>query len=183
MDSKTTTSIPALRDIDHTQGPLSAVLLLVIYGNYQCPQSAQANATVKKLRKKLGKQLCFVFRHLPICDRYPQSYRTAEAAEAAAVQGRFWEMHEKLFANQDALDDASLVEYASELDLEIGQFLRELGYHTHTDRVQADIDAASEDGVQDAPTFLISVRHKGHKNLEALVHQILTAALDNKNSD
>ena len=171
---------PTLRDIDHTRGPLSAVLLMIIYGNYQCPHCAQANRTIDKLHKALGEQLCYVFRHFPTTARYPQSYRTAEAAEAADAQGQFWKMHDKLFAHQDNLDDASLVEYASELGLEIGQFLKELGYHTHADRIQADIDSAVEHDVTEAPTFFISVRHQGDKNLETLVKNILAATLESK---
>ncbi|MEL6776702.1 MAG: thioredoxin domain-containing protein [Cyanobacteria bacterium J06597_16] len=175
--------IPTLRDIDHVRGPLSAVLLMFIYGNYQCPHCAQANETVDKLRKTLGEQFCYVFRHFPTTDLYSQSYRTAEAAEAAEAQGQFWAMHDKLFANQDDLDDASLVEYASELGLEIGQFLKELGYHTHAARIQSDIDSALDYGVKEAPTFFISVRHTGSRNLETLVQQILTATLENKPRD
>ena len=175
--------MPTLRDVDHSQGSLSAALSLMTYGSYQCPRSGQAHKTTKELQESLGDQLCFIFRHFPQPERYPQALTAAETAEAAGSQGKFWEMHDKLFENQDALDDASLVEYASELGLDISQFLFEISHNVHSQRIQSDIDSASKYGVDDSPTFFISVRHKGSTNLAALVRQILMATVDNESEE
>ncbi|MEL6470422.1 MAG: thioredoxin domain-containing protein [Cyanobacteria bacterium J06623_4] len=169
--------MPTLRDIDHSQGPLSAPLSIMTYGSYQCSQAGQAHRTTQELRESLGDQLCFVFRHYPVPADYPLAQTAAETAEAAGAQGKFWEMHNKLFANQDALDEASLVKYASELDLEMSTFLHEISHNVHTPRIQSDIDSAAQYGVEASPTFFISVRHKGNANLISLVRQILVATL------
>ena len=171
--------MPTLRDVDHVRGPRSATVMMMTYGNYQCPLSGRAYETIEKLRCALGDQLCFVFRHFPIVSLYPQSQKAAATAEAAGNQGKFWEMHDKLFDNQQALDDASLMEYADELGLDVFQVIQELIQHAHAARIQADVDSALQYGVKDSPTFFISVRHQGTTNLETLVQQILTAALVN----
>ena len=169
--------MPTLRDVDHCQGPLSADLLMMAYGNYQCPQSCKAHETVNKLRDSLGDRLCFVFRHFPL-EQYPRSQKAAETAEAAASQNKFWEMHNKLFDNQQALDDASLVEYAIELGLDLSQFLQEITQGVHVERVDSDAESGKQYGVESTPTFFISVRHQGSQNLESLVKRILVATLE-----
>ncbi|MEL6813812.1 MAG: thioredoxin domain-containing protein [Cyanobacteria bacterium J06598_3] len=170
--------MPTLRDIDHSQGSLSAVLSIMIYGSYQCPQASQAHKTTQELCNTLGDdQLCFVFRHYPMTESYPLAQTAAETAEAAGAQGKFWEMHNKLFDNQNALDEASLVKYASELELEMPTFLHDISHNVHTQRVQSDIDSAAQYGVEASPTFFISVRHQGNANLVSLVKQILVATL------
>lgn len=169
-------AVPALQETDRVRGPLSAALLLMTYGDYQCPQSGKAHRATEKLRQSLGDRLCFVFRHFPQPKIYPQSKKAAETAEAAGSQGKFWEMHDKLFENQQNLDDASLVEYADELGLDVPQFLQELGYHVHAARIKADIDSAHQYGVEASPTFFISVRHKDINNLEDMIQKILAIA-------
>lgn len=175
--------MPTLRDIDHCQGPVSAVLSIMLYGSYQSPQAGQAHKTTQELREVLGDQLCFVFRHYPESDRYLFAQTAAETAEAAGAQGKFWEMHNKLFAHQDALDEASLVKYASELELEMPTFLHDVSHNVHTERIQADIDSAVQDGVEASPTFFISVRHQGNTNLVSLVQQILVATLSHSRQE
>lgn len=169
--------MPTLRDVDHSQGSLSAPLSIMTYGSYQCPQAGQAHKTTQELCESLGDQLCFVFRHYPMTEQYPLAQTAAETAEAAGAQGKFWEMHDKLFANQNALDEASLVKYASELDLEMPAFLHDVSHNVHTPRIQSDIDSAAQYGVETSPTFFISIRHKGNANLVSLVRQILVATL------
>ena len=169
--------MPTLRDIDHSQGPVSAPLSVMAYASYQCPQARQAHRTSQELRESLGDQLCFVFRHYPMGETYPLAQTAAETAEAAGAQGKFWEMHDNLFANQVALDEASLVQYASELNLEMSTFLHEISHSIHTPRIQSDIDSAAQYGVEVSPTFFISVCHKGNANLVSLVRQILFATL------
>ncbi len=170
-------TVPTLRDIDHVQGPLSAALLIMHYSNYQCPQSGKAHKTIRKLQESLNDQLCIVFRHFPLA-QYPQSQKAAETAEAANSQEKFWEMHNKLFDNQNALDDASLVEYAIELGLDLSTFLYEITNGVHKDRIQSDVDSGKQYGVETTPTFFIGVRHQGSQDLETLVKRILVVAVD-----
>ncbi|MEM9091843.1 MAG: thioredoxin domain-containing protein [Cyanobacteria bacterium P01_F01_bin.53] len=166
-------AMPTLNEGDHTIGSLSATLLLMTYGNYPCGQTGKAHHAIKNLRKSFGNQFCFIFRHFPTLYNYPQSQITAETAEAAGSQGKFWEMHDKLFDNQQALDDASLVEYADELGLDIPQFLQELADHVHAPRIQNDVDSGMQYGVTSTPTFFIGIRHEGTENLESVIQQIL----------
>ena len=165
--------MPTIKDSDRTRGPLTASLLMMCYGSYQCPDSGKAHQAVEALRQALGDRLCFIYRHFPRTELYPQAKKAAETAEAAGSQGKFWAMHDKLFDNQDLLDDASLVEYAAQLDLDMQQFLQEMGEHTHAKRIQANIDCAHEDGVKETPTLFVSLRHEGTANLEPFVQTIV----------
>ncbi|MEO0771499.1 MAG: DsbA family protein [Cyanobacteria bacterium J06649_4] len=173
-------AMPTLKENDHVLGSLSATLLMMTYGNYPCPQTGKAHDAVQNLRRSLGEQFCFIFRHFPIVDSYPQSQKTAETAEAAGSQGKFWEMHNKLFDNRDALDDASLVQYADELGLDVTQFLQELANHVHMARIRTDVESGLQYGVSNTPTFFIGVRHEGTENLEDFVQQIMKVALSNE---
>jgi len=176
-------TVPTLREIDHVRGSVSASLLLMTYGSYPCPRSSEAHTAVQKLRESLGHHLCFVYRHFPQDDRYPRAFVAAEAAEAAGAQDKFWEMHDKLFDNSTALDDASIVEYADDVGVEIPTFLREISAHEYAERVQTDIDQGAEDGIQKTPTFFISVRHDGKEGLEPIVQQILNVVLSNSGAE
>src|SRR5258706_4325395 len=97
---------------DHQQGPETAPVTLVEYGDYECPFCGKAYPIVKEIERRLGDRLRFVFRNFPLTQSHPHAEHAAEAAEAAAVQGKFWEMHDTLFEHQSALDDAHLVHYA-----------------------------------------------------------------------
>src|SRR5262245_24887908 len=105
-------------DRDHIQGPADAPIMLLEYGDYECPYCGEAYPVVKAIQQRLGKRLCFAFRNFPLADSHPHAEHAAEAAEAADAQGRFWEMHELLFENQDALEDEDLARYAAELGLD-----------------------------------------------------------------
>ena len=167
------TKIPPLRERDRISGSSTTALVLMEYGDYQCPQSGKAHSTIGKLRQQLGDRFCFVFRHFPQPEIYPQSMKAAETAEAAGSQGKFWEMHSLLFENQSALEDSNLVEYAVCLDLDIPRMLKELSEHTHRDRISEDIDSGIEHQVQQTPTFFIGIRHEGTQNLELMLIKIL----------
>ena len=148
---------PPLGEDDHIQGSINAVIVLVEYCNYQCPHCGQAHQIVQDLQSQLGEQLCFVFRHFPLA-QHPQAQRAAEAAEAANAQEKFWPMHDTLFTHQQALEDADLVEYAVAINLNIPRFLRALSRRVYADRVQVNIDSGRSNGVEETPTFFISVR-------------------------
>jgi protein-disulfide isomerase len=170
--------IPLVREQDHYQGLLNATITLMEYGNYQCPQSGQAHIALKAIQQRLGEQLCYIFRHFPQT-QYPQSFRAAESAEAAAVQGRFWEMHDLLFQHQQNLDDGDLVQYAAQLGLDIPQFLREMAEHIHVARVQEDLNSGRLCGVTETPAFFIGVRRQEMQNLEAILITILQLCTPN----
>lgn len=175
MNAQTNNSepIPPLNDWDHTRGSINAPVLLMKYGDFQCPQSAQAYFTIKVMQQQLGDQFCFSFRHFPQPQIHPQAQKAAETSEAASVQGRFWEMHDILFENQQALEDADLIQYAAQIGLDIPRVLRELAEHVHAERVQVDINSGRCHGVESTPTFFIGIRHKGTQNLEVLLNHIL----------
>jgi protein-disulfide isomerase len=159
---------------DHLVGSPNAPILLVEYGDYQCPFCGAAHAEVKRLLKVLGEQIGYVFRHFPLTQVHPYALQAAEAAEAAGAQGQFWEMHDTLFENQDALDLPSLVSYAEALNLDVHQFTRDLQEHRFLDRIRrCDFMDGVRSGVNGTPTFFINgVRHNGAYTFEALLAAI-----------
>jgi protein-disulfide isomerase len=155
-------------DRDHSQGPADAPVTLVEYGDFECPYCRAAVPVVDALRQRLGERLRFVYRHFPRPE-HPHARQAAEAAEAAAAQGKFWEMHRALFEHQSALDDAHLARYAADVGLDVERFERELEQHTHRDRVHADLLSAVESGAHGTPTFFINgLKHEGTDTLEDL---------------
>ena len=167
------TKIPPLRQNDRILGTSTTAIILMEYGDYQCSGSGQAHLTVQKLHQKLGDRFSFVFRHFPHTELHPQACKAAETAEAAGEQGKFWEMHSMLFENQQSLSDSNLIEYASNLELDIPLVLKQLSDRIHRDRIQEDIDSGIEHGVNQTPTFFIGIRQEGTQNLEVLLMQIL----------
>src|SRR5262245_14234838 len=121
---------------DHTRGSANASILLVEYGDYECRESGAAYRMIKEAQRELGTDLRFVFRNFPIRDMHPRAQRAAEAAEAAAAQGRFWEMHDLLFEHQHALTDRHLRDYAASLELDSARFDYEIGARVYAKRVR-----------------------------------------------
>jgi protein-disulfide isomerase len=140
---------------DHVRGPRSAAVSLVEYGDFECPYCRAAVDIVNALRQALGDQLSFTFRHFPMRDVHPHAQHAAEVAEAAAAQGRFWDMHDRLFAGQAALDDDSLLRFARELSLDTARVSDELTNHTYAERVEEDRRSAIASGATGTPTFFI----------------------------
>ena len=160
-------------DRDHALGPPDAPILLVMYGDYECPYTALAHEFLGELRQSLGERLRIVCRNFPLTDIHPHALPAAEAAETAGAQGRFWEMHDQLFRHQNALDDASLVRHASRVGLDPTGFAAELKAHRHLDRVRKDLRSGQESGVRSTPTFFVNGRrHREKFNLQALVEEI-----------
>src|ERR687895_488054 len=143
---------------DHIRGPVDAPLTLVEYGDFQCPFCGRATGAVEALRDRFGDDLRYVFRHLPLPDVHPDAELAAETTEAAAAQGAFWEMHDRLFAHQDQLDATDLVGHAAELGLDVERFSRELGTGVHAPRVRADVSSAQASGAEGTPTFFVDGR-------------------------
>jgi protein-disulfide isomerase len=135
-----------------------------------------AYPAVKELRRRLGSRLRYVYRHFPRPE-HPHARHAAEASEAAAAQGKFWEMHDALFEHQQALEDEHLAQYAAEIGLDGDRFRRELSEHLHKDRVQEDVVSAIQSGAHGTPTFFVNgVRHEGRWELEHLLGAIRAAA-------
>src|SRR6059036_3950665 len=111
---------------DHVRGPPNAPATLVEYGDYECPYCGLAHPIVKSVQAHLGRRMRFVFRHFPLTEIHPHALRAAEAAEAAGAQGKFWEMHDLLYENQNALHDEALAQYAESLGLDAGRLLGEV---------------------------------------------------------
>jgi protein-disulfide isomerase len=162
---------------DHIQGPESAPVTLVEYGDYQCPYCGQAYPIVKSVQRRLGDRLRFVFRNFPLSEMHPLALGAAEAAEAAGAQGKFWEMHDRLFENQRALDTPHLIQSARQLGLDVSQFETALAEHTFERRVHEDFLSGARSGVNGTPTFYINGRrHDASYDLETLVAAIERAS-------
>jgi protein-disulfide isomerase len=141
---------------DHIQGRATAPITLVEYGDYECPHCGEAYPIVKQLQQQLGERLRFVFRNFPLTTAHPHAQNAAEAAETAAGQGQFWEMHDLLFKHQEELSDRDLIRYAGELGLEAARFQRELSAHIHAGRVREDFMSGVRSGVNGTPAFFIN---------------------------
>lgn len=154
---------------DHFLGPRDAPLTLVEYGDYECPFCGAATHAVAEVRERFGDELRYVFRHLPLGDVHPNAELAAEAAEAAAAQGKFWEMHERLFEHQDELQVEDLVGYAASIDLDVEEFTRALTEGRHGARVREDSASADASGAVGTPTFFVGGRrHTGAWDTESL---------------
>ena len=163
---------------DHTEGPDDAAVTLVEYGDYECPHCGRAHPIVKQIQEQLGSRLRFVFRYFPLAEIHPHAQHAAEAAEAAASQGRFREMHDALFAHQGALADRDLMRYAAEIGLDRARFQREFTDHIHRQRVREDFLSGVRSGVNGTPTFFINgLRHDGAWDLETLIEAIEAASM------
>jgi protein-disulfide isomerase len=125
---------------------------------------------VNGLERELEGRFRFVYRNFPLAEIHPHALQSAEAAEAAEAQGRFWDMHELLFTRQEALETADLLKYAAELHLDTGRLAGDLTAHTHIPRIQRDLDSGESSGVQGTPTLFIGDRkHEGHRDRGALL--------------
>ena len=161
---------------DHIQGPVTAPVTLLEYGDFECPHCGAAHLIVKDIQRRLGANLCFVFRHFPLATVHPHAQHAAEAAEAAGTQGKFWQMHDVLYENQVALDDVYLLQYAVALDLDVDRFADELGSHVHAPRVREDFMSGVRSGVNGTPSFFINgVRHDGSYDVVSLLAAIKLA--------
>jgi Na+/H+ antiporter NhaA len=158
---------------DHLRGPTIAPVTVVEYGDFECPYCGQAEPVIRQLLAQFGNELRYVFRHLPLADVHEHAQLAAEAAEAAGAQGRFWEMHDLLFAHQDALGLDDLDGYAAELGLDVERFSWELRSRKHAQRVARDVESADQSGVAGTPTFFINGhRHHGAYDLATLTGMV-----------
>src|SRR5262245_45317846 len=166
---------------DHMQGPATAPVTLVEYGDYECPYCGQAYSIVKEVQRRLGDRMRFVFRNFPLTNAHPHAAHAAEAAETAAAQGKFWEMHDYLYEHQQALEDADLEEYADRLGLDLERFDREMEDQIHAGRVREDFLSGVRSGVNGTPTFFINGRrYDGSYDLDTLLQAVENAAQEGR---
>jgi NhaA family Na+:H+ antiporter len=164
---------PKVSDRDHSQGPEDATVVFVEYGDYECPHCKQVQSIVHDIQDEVGDRIIYVFRHFPIRSVHRDAQLAAEAAEAAAAQGKFWEMHQLLFDHQGELDEVHLIQYAAELGLDLERFKSDLLEHVYADRVQKDFLSGVRSGVNGTPTFYINgARYDGAWDQESLLEEI-----------
>ena len=160
---------------DHVRGPLDAPVTVVEYGDFECPYCGRAEPVVRELLRDFG-DVRYVWRHLPLNDVHPNTQLAAEAAEAAADQGAFWEMHDLLLAHQDALRPNDLLGYAAQLGLDLERFTNDLREHAGAAHVAEDVDSADLSGVSGTPTFFINGRrHYGAYDIATLTAAVRAA--------
>jgi protein-disulfide isomerase len=159
--------------VDHVRGSPTG-RLIVEYGDYECPYSRRATREIERLERRLGDDLRFAFRHFPLTEIHPHALAASGAAEAAALQGRFWEMHELLFHHQDALEDHDLRRYAERLGLDIGVFDGDRASARVLERVERDVESGLASGeVLATPTlFIDGVVHSGGYDAAALLEAL-----------
>lgn len=170
-------TLPVSEDRDHLQGSADASVTLVEYGDYECPYCGEAFPIVKAIQGSIGDELRFVFRNFPISTSHPHAEQAAEAAEAAAAQGRFWEMHDHLYENQHNLGDSDLHSYALAIGLDVDVFDKELAEHVHADRAHEDFMSGVRSGVNGTPTFFINgLRHDDSFDFATLLSAVQPVA-------
>jgi protein-disulfide isomerase len=155
---------------DHTLGPRTARVTLVEYGDYECPFCGAAHQVVHELQRMLADDLRFAFRHFPLTQIHHRALGAALAAEAAGAQGRFWDMHDLLFANQQSLGSQAYVGFARTLALDMARFTRDVEQETYAPRIREDFMSGVRSGVNGTPTFFINgVRHNGGLDLRSMI--------------
>jgi protein-disulfide isomerase len=146
---------PPVESVDHVSGPHSAPIVLVEFGDFQCPYCGAAYPELKAVKEAMGDKLCFVFRNFPLTELHPFALRAAEFAEAAGSEGKFWQMHDLLFEHQNALDESNLIRYAqriglSEATIESAKRGGFLG------KVERDFESGNRSGVDGTPRLFIN---------------------------
>jgi NhaA family Na+:H+ antiporter len=172
VDTTTKLSLP-VGDRDHAVGPDNAPVTLVEYGDLECIHCRKVNPIIRTLLEQVGSRLRYVYRHFPISSIHPDAQLAAQATEAAATQGKFWEMQEALFDRQGELDESHLIQYAAEIGLDVEHFERELKEGKYTEHVSEDFNSGIQSGVNGTPTFFINgERYEGAWDLESLIEAI-----------
>lgn len=156
---------------DHVAGSASAPVTLLEYGNFECIDCGRAYPEIQRVRKLLGNNLRFVYRHFPTVRTHPHSLRAAEASEAAAAQQKFWEMHDQLFTHQSALEDHDLLRYGKHIGLDVARFSRDMTEHTFRSQIDADYNRSLfDEHVTGTPTlYLNGLRYSGSTDSASLL--------------
>ncbi|WP_316736398.1 DsbA family protein [Pedobacter aquatilis] len=147
---------PAVSEKDHFEGGKSASIEIVEFGDYQCPHCGHAFPIIKKIQKIFGEQIKFIFRHFPLQEAHEYAFPAAVAAEAAALQGKFWEMHDGLYQNQNQLGENLFNEIAEKIGLDIDQFKKDYSSGDLTEKVESDFESGIRSGVNGTPSFYVN---------------------------
>ena len=163
-----------ITELDHTSGSATAPVTLLEYGNFECIYCGGVYPIIKQVRKLLGDNLRFVFRHFPTIHTHPHSLRAAEAAESAAAQQKFWKMHDELFTHQTALEDRDLSHYARRVGLNLERFTHDMTEHSFLQQIEAEYQRSLfDEHVTGTPTlYLNDVRYTGPTDLDSFLHAI-----------
>jgi protein-disulfide isomerase len=172
---------PPVSELDHIKGNPNAPVQLVEYGDFQCPHCGAAHPIIKEIEKHFGENLSFVFRHFPLSESHPMAFAAAIASEAAANQGKFWEMHDLIYENQRNLSHATLLSMAIDLEIDKGTFQKDIQNQELADKVETDFESGIVSGVNGTPTFYINgIQHFGTFEYQVLVKAINDALTHSK---
>jgi NhaA family Na+:H+ antiporter len=161
---------------DHIRGPRTAPLTLVEYADFQCPYCGSAYGELREVERQMGSSLQYVFRHFPLAEMHPLAVPAAEAAEAAGAQGRFWEMHGRLFEHQDQLERGDLLRHARALGLDVPAIDAALDDHRYLARVREDFMSGVRSGVNGTPCLFINgTRHDGGWDADSVLRALAVA--------
>ena len=141
---------------DHFEGQADAPIILVEYGDYQCPHCGAAYPVIKKIQETFETQIKFVFRNFPLSESHPMAFAAAVATEAAALQDKFWEMHDIIFENQRGMSNEALFRMAKQIGLDVEQFSNDIQKDTLSDKVEADFERGIRSGVNGTPSFFVN---------------------------
>jgi len=155
-EAETVTLAVPVNERDHVMGPTNAPVTVVNYGDYQCPGCQKTHRSTEKLARELLDRVRLVHRHFPLVKSHPRALRAAEAAEAAAAQGKFWEMHRLLYLHPDKLGDRDLHRYGNEVGLDLERFDREMASGVHADRILKEFYFSLNHGITGTPTTFIN---------------------------
>ena len=176
MAQRTRLAVP-VSERDHSQGPATAAVILVQYGDYECPYTRQSTTIVRAIQQQLGERLRFVFRNFPLTEIHPHALHAALAAEAAATQGKFWQMHDSIFHHQHTLEDSDLAQFATAVGLQMQQYARAMAQQRSLPRIEEDVESGERSGVQGTPTFFINeVLYRGSWEQDALLAALEAAS-------
>ncbi len=173
-------TLPVNSSRDHVLGPQKAPITLLEYGDYECPYCRQANLIVGNVVQQLGDKMRFAFRNFPLTQIHPHAQHAAEAAECAGAQNKFWEMHDILYENQQALEDENLLEYAEILELNMSRFQKDFYNHTFAGLIREDFLSGVRSGVNGTPTFYINrMRYNDSWDQETLTRTLIDIINEN----
>jgi len=172
-----------INERDHAIGPADALVTVVNYGDYECPDCRHRHLAVEKMFDQLVDSVRFVYRHFPLVNVHTHAMRAAEAAEAAAVQGKFWEMHRQLYDHPDKLEERHLRHYAKQIGLDLNRFDREMATDAYSAQILDDYHSSLINGITGAPTTFINGELYAMSGVELLsVVKSMMASTDNTNS-
>jgi protein-disulfide isomerase len=156
QERKETVPLLPLNSTDHILGPASATVTVIEYGDFQCPYCRAAYPAVKILLKHFEDRVRFAFRHFPVVEMHPHAERAAEAVETAGAQGKFWQMHDLIFENQQHLEDEYLRQYAFRTKLDLQGYDRDMDRRIHLPRVHEQMNSGKQRGARGTPTFFVN---------------------------